>query len=137
MAVRSSVASRPAPATSFQIVVLSGVVHGSVVAGVTHSGEPLCSFDLAVIDDRGRSLVPLTWRNVELPSFEAGDPLVVRGRVVKRFHRAGAATVARTSVEVDEVLEAPKPAAVRRMISRSVETFGLEASRPTRNADRS
>ena len=137
MATRSLVAARPAPSSSFQIVVLSGIVHGVIVAGVTSTGEPLCSFDLAVVDDNGRCLVPLTWRNVETPSFAAGDALVVRGRVVKRFHRAGAATVARTSVEVDEVIDSPKPAAIRKLVARSVEQVGSELARPSRRTGRS
>ena len=132
MANRSLVAARPVRSTSFQIVVLSGTVHGVVVSGVTSTGEPLCSFDLAVFDDNGRCLVPLTWRNVEAPLFAAGDSLVVRGRVVKRFHRSGAATVARTSVEVDEVIESPKPAAIRRLVARSVEQVSPEPSRAPR-----
>jgi hypothetical protein len=137
MPARSTLEPRQSSSSSFQIVVLAGVVHGAVVAGVTRSGEPLCSFDLAVVDDAGRSLVPLTWRNVEPPEFAEGAALVVRGRVVKRFHRAGAATVARTSVEVDEVIESPKPAAVRRLVARAVDPHGVRSTRSPRTAGRS
>jgi hypothetical protein len=121
MPARPAIAARRPSDQSFQIVVLSGVLHGDVVTGVTSTGEPVCSFDLQVVDESGRSLVPLTWRNVEAPVLADGAALVVRGRVVKRFHRAGPATVARTSVEVDEVLEAPSRAAVRRLVARAVE----------------
>ena len=120
MANRSLVAVPSVHSPSFQIVVLSGTVHGVIVSGVTSTGESLCSFDLAVFDDNRRCLVPLTWRNVETPLFAAGDSLLVRGRVVKRFHRAGATTVARTSVEVDEVIaEACRDPSPRRPVSRA------------------
>ena len=132
MANRSLVAVPSVHSPSFQIVVLSGTVHGVIVSGVTSTGESLCSFDLAVFDDNRRCLVPLTWRNVETPLFAAGDSLLVRGRVVKRFHRAGATTVARTSVEVDEVIESPKPAAIRRLVARSVEHVSPERPRAPR-----
>jgi hypothetical protein len=136
MSSRSSVATPLESGASFQIVILSGLVHGEVVSGVTSTGESLCSFDLAISGDEGRCLVPLTWRNVVTPSFAAGDALVVRGRVVKRFHRAGAATIARTSVEVDEAIEAPKPAAIRRLVTRAVERVGIGATRSSRGAGR-
>ncbi len=136
MSSRSTVAARLESGAAFQIVILSGLVHGEVVSGVTSTGESLCSFDLAIVGEDGRCLVPLTWRNVATPSFAAGDALVVRGRVVKRFHRAGAATIARTSVEVDEAIEAPKPAAIRRMVTRAVEPVGIGSARTSRSASR-
>lgn len=136
MSTRSSVTTRLVPGAAFQIVILSGLVHGEVVSGVTSAGEPLCSFDLSILSDDGRCLVPLTWRNVATPSFGAGDALAVRGRVVKRFHRAGAATIARTSVEVDEVIEAPKPAAIRRLVARAIEQVRIEPTRSPRGIGR-
>ena len=49
MSSRSTVATRLESGAAFQIVILSGLVHGEVVSGVTSTGESLCSFDLAIV----------------------------------------------------------------------------------------
>ncbi len=100
-------------------MLLTGVVHGEPVTTTTRDGVELTSFDVAVTDETGRALVPVTLRGAPCP-VTADDEIAVRGRVVKRFHRAGAATVARTSVEAVELLRSPRPAALRRLVERAL-----------------
>ena len=111
-----------APVPQFQIVVARGLIHGDVMQGRSSTGEPLCSFDLAVDDARGRCLIPISWRGVESPGLDHGDAVAVRGRVTKRFHRSGGATVVRTSVEVTEVVRFPRAASLARLIERAFQT---------------
>lgn len=111
---------RSAPVPQFQIVVASGTIRGPVVVGRSVAGEPLCSFDLHVDDAGGRCLVPVTWRGVENPGLDTGDAVAVRGRIAKRFHRAGAATIARTSLDAVEVLRAPRATALERLTARAL-----------------
>jgi len=122
---RSSVTTRSTPsratilAPSFQCSVACGIVHGAVVFGVTQQGVSLCSFDLLVANEEGRHIVPVTLRDVEAPALDTGQLVAVRGHVTKRFSRSGAATVARCSIEAVEVLVAPRPAALRRLVERA------------------
>ena len=109
-----------APVPQFQIVVASGTIRGPVVLGRSTAGEPLCSFDMRVDDGGGRCLVPVTWRGVEDPGLSAGDAVAVRGRIAKRFHRAGPATIARTSLDAVEVLRAPRATALERLQARAI-----------------
>lgn len=112
---------RSAPVPQFQIVVASGTINGPVVLGRSSAGEPLCSFDLRVDDAGGpHCLVPVTWRGVEHPGLDTGDAVAVRGRIAKRFHRAGAATIARTSLDAVEVLRAPRALALERLTARAL-----------------
>jgi hypothetical protein len=104
---------------ALHVVLLTGVVHGEPVTTTTRDGVELTSFDVAVTDETGRALVPVTLRGAPCP-VTADDEIAVRGRVVKRFHRAGAATVARTSVEAVELLRSPRPAALRRLVERAL-----------------
>jgi hypothetical protein len=111
----------PSRARALHVVLLTGVVCGDPVTSTTHDGVELTSFDVAVADEGGRTLVPVTLRGAPCPVV-ADDEVAVRGRVVKRFHRAGAVTVARTSVEAAELLRGPRPATVRRLVERALAT---------------
>lgn len=97
-------------------------MHGTVVTGESHDGSPVSSFDVLVIDpDLGRSIVPVTWRGAPCAGLETGAMVVVRGRVEKRFHRAGGRTVARTSLEATEIRVAPRAAAITGMVARATD----------------
>ena len=121
MSQRSRSSRQPAPVPQFQIAVVSGTIRGEVVLGRTSVGEPVCSFDLVVDDGGGRCLVPVTWRGVERPALAAGAAVAVRGRITKRFHRAGATTVARTALEAVEVAHAPRSATLQRLTDRALD----------------
>lgn len=122
-------------APSLHVVLLAGVVRGPLVERVTHDGVALTSFDLAVVDLGGRSLVPVTVRDAAV-AFADGDLVAVRGHVRKRFHRAGGATVARTSVEAVELIDATRPSTVRRLAERALvdATSTLASGRKRRSA---
>ena len=117
--------SRTRPIPQFQFAVASGTVHGAVVTGESHDGAPVCSFDLLVLDpDTGRSLVPVTWRGAPVAELDDGAVVVARGRIEKRFHRAGGRTVPRTSLEATELHVAPRPAVIARLVARAAEGAG-------------
>lgn len=122
---RSSATIRSTPpraallARSFQCSVACGIVHGAVVFGVSQRGVSLCSFDLLIANEQGRHIVPITLRDVETPAIDTGQLVAVRGHVTKRFSRSGGATVARCSIEAVEVLVAPRPVALRRLVERA------------------
>lgn len=117
--VRSTPSRAATLARSFQCSVACGIVHGAVVFGVSRQGVSLCSFDLLVVNEQGRHIVPVTLRDVEAPALATGDLVAVRGHVTKRFSRSGAATIARCSIEAVEVLLAPRPPALRRLVERA------------------
>jgi hypothetical protein len=120
---------------ALHVVLLAGVVRGPVVERTASDGASLVSFDLAVRDLSGRSLVPVTMREADV-ALADGDPVALRGHVRKRFHRAGGATVARTSVEAVELIDASRPAAVRRLAERALvdATSTLSTNRKRRPA---
>jgi single-strand DNA-binding protein len=73
------------------------------------SGDRLVAYDLTVPHpgDRADS-VPLVWPDppARALAFDAGDEVVVTGRVRRRFFRAGGLTQSRTEVVVDAVVPA-------------------------------
>lgn len=106
------------PRSAFQLAVAVGTVHGAVVSGESADGSLLCSFDILVTGDDGRALVPVTCRDLTGAPPAEGDEVAVRGRVEKRFHRAGGRIVARTALEADEVLVDPSRRALGQLVGR-------------------
>lgn len=129
----SSLPSAAPVGGGLHVVLVAGIVHGAPVERTAHDGALLTSFDLSVVDADGRSLVPVSVRGVAVQLAE-GDAVAVRGHVRKRFHRSGGATVARTSVEAVDVIDATRPAAVRRLAERALvdATSSLAAGRKRR-----
>ncbi len=107
------------PRVAFQLAVVAGTVHGAVVSGEAADGTVLCSFDVLVAGGDGRTLVPVTCRDLPDVTPGEGEEVAVRGRVEKRFHRAGGRIVARTTLEADEVLVAPTRRALGRLVERA------------------
>jgi single-strand DNA-binding protein len=94
------------------------------------SGDVVVSYELTV-DRPGEKAetVPVSWppqteRAAEkAASLEAGDELVVVGRVRRRFFRTAAGTQSRTEVVADEVVPARSPKRVAGVLARAAEAL--------------
>jgi len=116
------------------ITVLWGTLSSEPVARELPSGDSLISYEVTTpAADGGRAdTVPVVWFDPPSrpPALEAGDEVVVTGRVRRRFFRsAGGATVSRTEVVADAVTPARSRARVRRLLDKRVAEL-VEATSP-------
>jgi single-strand DNA-binding protein len=101
------------------------------------SGEELVSLEVTVErpDDRAE-IVPVVWPSApSATGLEVGAPVVVVGRVRRRFFRVGGSTQSRTEVVADRVVAARQAAAARRLVEAAAEalaTGGAAIPRPRR-----
>lgn len=91
------------------------------------SGDTALALELtARTGDRPADSVPIAW--FEPPAgaaaWEAGQELVVVGRVRRRFFRAGGVTASRTEVVATAVVPAHRRAAARRAVERALADAG-------------
>lgn len=84
------------------------------------SGEELLSCDLSVVgsDDKAES-VPVAWPAppASASQLEAGDAVLVVGRVRRRFFRSGGSTQSRTEVVASAMIPLRRKAAVKRLLA--------------------
>lgn len=125
------VVSRPAPTdtadpTAVNLVVLGGRVMLAPRHVALPNGDQRWSLDLAVpgVDGR-RSSVPLVCHGPSpladaVAALAAGDEVVIRGAVHRRFFRAGGTTQSRTEVVVTELADARARRRVRALRDRVV-----------------
>lgn len=99
-----SEASSPATA-GVNVVVLAGRLSSAPVERSLASGSVLWSLEVSTETDSGTCSVPVVWFDPpSAPSFEAGDAVLVRGTVRRRFFRSAGGTQSRTEVRADEVV---------------------------------
>jgi hypothetical protein len=103
------------------IVVLRGLVAGEVGWFESRAGARIAGFDLTMVPEAGgaKEVVPVSW--VDPPAWAddlgAGDEIVVRGRVRKRFARAGGGMRPFTDVVAAQVVKASRRAAVHKLLN--------------------
>lgn len=91
------------------VVVLRGHLARPAEERVLPSGDRLVSFEVTVDGPAGkRETVPVVWLAAPATAsgYDTDAPVVVVGRVRRRFFRAGGATASRTEVVADCVLPA-------------------------------
>jgi hypothetical protein len=107
------------------VVVVRGQLREDPQPWTTRAGEVLWSFDLTRGTGAEREVVPVTWPDARAASLVAGDEVVVRGRVRKRFLGGAGAARPRTDVVAEQVV----PARRARQVAKLLEAAGarLEA----------
>lgn len=86
------------------------------------SGDRLVSLEVTTRAERGPAdSVPVAWFPTSaMPAWEAGQEVVVVGRVRRRFFRTGGATASRTEVVASTVIPASRRAAATKAVDAAV-----------------
>jgi hypothetical protein len=107
------------------VVVLRGQVTGQVGWFESRAGVRIAGFDLVVVTPAGRDVVPVSWGDPPAWANDlvAGDALVVRGRVRKRFARSTAGARPFTDVVASHVVKAGRRVAVQRLLNEVADTL--------------
>ena len=119
------------------IVVLTGTLSRDPEEKVLDSGARLVRYEVTTRDGDGRAdTVPVAWLDApaRAAGFRAGDEVVVRGRVRRRWFKGRASTESRTEVAAAEIVAA-RPgkrarAVVERALAEAVEPGEVAASPP-------
>lgn len=113
------------------VAVVRGVLSRDPRATALASGSTVWQLDVTVHeDDRPAASVPVAWFDppASAASLAAGREVVVVGRVVRRFFRAGGGTASRTEVVADRVVPASARVRVRTAIAGAVARLGADAA---------
>jgi single-strand DNA-binding protein len=104
------------------IVILRGVLTRPAEQRVLPSGDVVVAYDVRVVRDDGPAeSVPVVWSPPAGRGLhDAGDEVVVIGRVRRRFYRAGGATQSRTEVVAEAVARAGDGRRVRRLMEQAL-----------------
>src|SRR5688500_4688702 len=100
--------------------VVCGVLSSAPSARTLPSGDQLVSLEVTVRPEEGRAdTVPVAWPDApeSCLAWEPGQPVLVVGRVRRRFFRAGGATASRTEVVADAVVAAGKGARAKKLLA--------------------
>lgn len=110
------------------IVVLRGHLSSVPVARTLASGSTLYTLEVTTVTADGTSAsVPVAWFDPpSAPVWNAGDEVLVRGVVRRRFFRLASGTQSRTEVLAAEVVAANDRRRARRMVDRLVESLGAD-----------
>jgi single-strand DNA-binding protein len=117
------------------VVALVGRLSRPPEERVLDSGTRLMSMQVTVpgADGKGET-VPVAWFDPSAAAvgLDEGDPVVVVGRVRRRFFRAGAATQSRTEVVAETVVSGARAGAVRKALTGAIDRLaaGLDAGAP-------
>lgn len=90
------------------VVVVRGRLAADPMWFVDRAGVRIAGFDLQAITETGRDVVPVSWSAPPAwaEDLVAGDEVLVRGAVRKRFVRAGATSRPFTEVRAEQVVRA-------------------------------
>jgi single-strand DNA-binding protein len=121
--------------TMLNLVVIEGVLARPAQDVELPSGSRLISLEVTVRRDDGPAEpVPVAWFDAPAwaTSLDAGAPVLVVGRVRRRFFRSGGVTQSRTEVVASRVVRASASAKVRAVLDEAaaaVAAAGQSASR--------
>lgn len=93
------------PNPAINVAVLRGRLSRAPERRTLPSGDELVAYEVTVREpDRPADSVPVVWiAPPAVPELDAGDEVLVVGRVRRRFFRAGGVTASRTEVVADRV----------------------------------
>lgn len=117
------------------VVVLRGTLSRDAATRTLPSGDRLVALEVTVRppDDGPAESVPVAW--FEAPAaaerFAAGDEVVVRGRVRRRFFRTAAGTGSRTEVVAATVVRARQRSRATALVDRAVADLSAEEEVPS------
>jgi len=107
------------PLAGTNLAVLVGVLSRDAEARTLPSGDHLVALELTIRPAEGPTdTVPVAWPDApaEASAWEAGEELLVTGRVRRRYFRAGGATQSRTEVVADRVVPTRRAATATRAV---------------------
>ena len=116
--------------TNTNVAVLRGQLSSPPRTKVLASGDQLVALELtAKLDGGPADTVPVAWFGAPdpAPAWEAGQELVVVGRVRRRYFRAGATTASRTEVVAATVVAGNRKAAVAKAVADALAQVGAAA----------
>lgn len=105
-------------------VFLRGRLSSPAQQRVLESGAVIVNYEVTVSRDDGPAdSVPVMWQDppaaAKAAELDAGDEVVVVGRVRRRFFRAGGSTQSRTEVVADTVVPARQTKKVATLLARA------------------
>ena len=107
------------PLAGTNLAVLVGVLSRDAEVRTLPSGDHLVALELTIRPPDGPTdTVPVAWHRApdEAAAWEAGEELLVTGRVRRRYFRAGGATHSRTEVVAERVVPTRRAATVTRTL---------------------
>ena len=106
--------------TGTNLAVLVGTLTGAPELRPLPSGQVVTTLQVTVhrVGERDES-VPVAWFDAPTPTatWEVGDEVLVTGRTVRRFFRAGGTTQSRTEVVANVVIPTRRAAAARKALA--------------------
>jgi hypothetical protein len=108
------------------VVVLRGRVAAVPQWFDTRDGGRVAGFDLVIDGASGRERVPVSFTDPPAWVADVGpdDDIAVRGRVRKRFVRAGASSRPFTDVVVEHAVRGGRRRQIDQLVARAVEQLG-------------
>ena len=117
-------------ALACNVAVVAGVLSSDPAMRELASGDIVMTYEVTTrVGEESASSVPVAWfcsDSSKCPDLEKGDPVVVTGRVHRRFFRAGGVTQSRTEVVADRVIAGSRRKAALGAIERAVAAVPLE-----------
>lgn len=114
------------PLAGTNLAILIGTLSRPPEARPLPSGDEVLSLELSVrADGQPAESVPVTCVNASatVQALDAGDEVLVVGRVRRRFFRAGGTTQSRTEVVASHVVPANRAATVTRTVAAAVSSL--------------
>lgn len=123
------------------VVALRGRLARPAEERVLPSGDRLVSFEVTMEGPGRAETVPVVWFGApaRAAGYDVGAPVVVVGRVRRRFFKAGGATASRTEVVADVILpaaQAKRVGAVLREAAGRIEAGAEPAAVPAATSGR-
>ena len=112
---------------SMNVVALAGRLSRPAVEKVLESGDRLVAMEVTVRPEGAKAeSVPVVWFGApaSAASLDVEQPVVVVGRVRRRFFRSPAGTQSRTEVVADAVVPANQRKRVEAVLRRARESLG-------------
>lgn len=107
------------PASHLNVAVLRGRVAAPPQSYDARDASRVISFDLVTVGDAGREVTPVSWFDPPAwaDELDAGDEVIVVGRVRKRFVRVGRTTRPFTDVVTHHAARAARRRQVARLLA--------------------
>ena len=107
------------PLAGTNLAVLVGVLSRDAEVRTLPSGDELVALEVTIRPTHGPTdTVPVAWlaAPAEAGTWEAGEEVLVTGRVRRRYFRAGGTTQSRTEVVADRVVPTRRAATAHRAL---------------------
>lgn len=114
----------PDAGLDLDLAVVRGTLSTDPVLVELASGSTLHRYEVTARHEHGTDSVPVVWFDARRPPrLEAGDRVLVAGRVRRRFFRAGGTTRSATEVVADTVTRDRSRTTAVRALQRALDTL--------------